>query len=97
REERSGFRAGRRLNELPEWVRARLLGGRLLTVAKTLAEAPVHRRAAIDVVVKQLDADRRVVGARRFLGLFTGKAYAEEAAEIPLLRRVLRQILTAEH
>jgi glutamate dehydrogenase len=98
REERSGFRAGHRLDELPEWVRARLLGGRLLTVAKTLAEAPVHRRAAMDdVVVKRLDADGRVVGARRFLGLFTGKAYAEEAAEIPLLRRVLRQILTAEH
>jgi len=98
RDERSAFRAGRRLDELPEWVRARLVGARLLTVAKTLAEAPVHRRAAMDdVLVKQLDADGRVIGARRFLGLFTGKAYAEEAAEIPLLRRVLRQILAAEH
>jgi hypothetical protein len=40
-----------------------LVGGRLLTVAKTLAEAPVHRRAAMeDVVVKQLDAEGRVTG-----------------------------------
>ncbi|HYV57915.1 MAG TPA: NAD-glutamate dehydrogenase domain-containing protein, partial [Candidatus Nitrosopolaris sp.] len=31
-----------------------------------------------------------------FIGLFTSKAFAEEAAELPILRRMLRQILTAE-
>ena len=50
-----------------------------------------------DVGVKQLDAEGRVIGERRFLGLFSSKAYAEEAAEIPLLRRTLRHILAAEH
>src|SRR5439155_436602 len=48
REERSAFREARRLDELPAWVRARLSPGRLLTVAKTIAEAPVHRRAHMD-------------------------------------------------
>jgi len=97
REERSAFRDARRLDELPAWVRARLSPGRLLTVAKTIAEAPVHRRAHMDDLgVKQLDRDGRVVGERRFVGLFTSKAHAEEAAEVPLLRRTLRQILAAE-
>ncbi len=97
REERSAFRDARRLDELPAWVRARLSPGRLLTVAKTIAEAPIHRRVHMDDLgVKQLDRDGRVVGERRFVGLFTSKAHAEEAAEVPLLRRTLRQILAAE-
>src|SRR5262245_1197479 len=71
--------------------------GRLLVVAKALAESPVHRRACMDdLTVRELDAAGRVTGARRFMGLFTSKAYAEEAAEIPLLRRSLRQVLAAE-
>jgi glutamate dehydrogenase len=97
REARSAFASPRRLDTLPEPVRARLVSGRLLTVAKTLAESPVHRRARMDDIgVRALDAEGRVVGERRFLGLFTSKAYAEEAAEIPLLRPMLRQILAAE-
>src|SRR5205823_4447965 len=55
------------------------------------------RRARMDDIgIRQLDATGQVIGERRFLGLFTSKAYAEEAAEIPLLRRVLGQILAAE-
>ncbi|HYR96895.1 MAG TPA: NAD-glutamate dehydrogenase domain-containing protein, partial [Candidatus Binatus sp.] len=97
REGRSAFRDARSLDELPPWVRARLSEGRLVTVAKTLAEAPVHRRAHMDDIgVKLLDVDGRVIGERRFLGLLTSKAYAEEAADVPLLRRTLRQILAAE-
>jgi glutamate dehydrogenase len=98
REARSSFSEPQPLSALPSAVRARLDDGRLLTVRKTIAESPVHRRARMDhVAVKALDAEGRVVGVRRFLGLFSSKAYAEEAAGIPLLRRVLRQILAAEH
>ncbi|TMD15221.1 MAG: NAD-glutamate dehydrogenase, partial [Chloroflexi bacterium] len=97
RESRSAFSRPRPLAELPEPVRARLLGDRLLTITKTIAESPVHRRAHMDDVgIRQLDATGQVVGERRFIGLFTSKAYAEEAAEIPLLKRVLGQILAAE-
>jgi glutamate dehydrogenase len=97
REERSAFSEPQPAHELPDTVRTRLFGGRILTVTKTLAESPVHRRVRMDDVgVRELDAAGEVVGERRFVGLFTSKAYAEEAAEVPLLRRVLRQILTAE-
>src|SRR5437773_2398275 len=97
RESRSAFSRPRPVAELPEPVRARLLGDRLLTITKTIATSPVHRRTHMDDVgIRQLDATGQVIGERRFIGLFTSKAYAEEAAEIPLLRRVLRQILAAE-
>jgi glutamate dehydrogenase len=45
------------------------------------------------VGVKKLDESGQVVGERRFLGLFTSKAYAENAEEIPILRRKLHRIL----
>jgi glutamate dehydrogenase len=66
-------------------------------IGKTRALAPVHRRVPMDDLgFAALDAGGRIVGIRRFLGLFTGKAHAEEAAEVPILRRMLRQIIAAE-
>jgi glutamate dehydrogenase len=81
----------------PELVR-RLTEGPILIINKTNAESPVHRRARMDYVgVKKLDDAGRVVGERRFLGLFTSKAYAEDAEEIPILRRKLHRILDRSH
>src|SRR5206468_2043472 len=48
REARSAFTKQRHVDELPEPVKARLFGSRLLTVAKTIAESPVHRHARMD-------------------------------------------------
>jgi glutamate dehydrogenase len=96
REERSAFVRPRQIDQLPPWVRTRLFGPRIITVAKTLARSPVHRDVHMDDIgVKELDADGQVV-EHRFLGLFTSKAHAEEAADIPLLRRTLKHVLTAE-
>jgi glutamate dehydrogenase len=94
REESSAYAAPVPLAELrPELVR-RLTEGPLLIINKTNAESPVHRRARMDYIgIKKLDNSGRVVGERRFLGLFTSKAYAEDAEEIPILRRKLHRIL----
>ncbi len=68
--------------------------GPLLIISKTNARSTVHRRARMDYIgVKTLDAEGRVTGERRFLGLFTSKAYTEEAERIPILRRKLGWIL----
>jgi glutamate dehydrogenase len=97
RESNSAFLEPRRLGDLSPAVRMRLDGRTIVTVAKTLARSPVHRRAPMDDIgVVQLDSEGRVVGERRFVGLLTSKARAEEAADVPLLRRTLRQVLTAE-
>ena len=45
--------------------------------------------------VKMYHEDGRITGERRFLGLFTSKAFAEEARNIPILREKLAQVLEA--
>ncbi|HET7276396.1 MAG TPA: NAD-glutamate dehydrogenase [Longimicrobiaceae bacterium] len=95
-EEMSTYAGGVRLSEVPEELRRRIVGGPVLIVSKTNAESTVHRRARMDYIgIKKLDAEGRVVGERRFLGLFTSKAYAEPADAIPILRRKLEGILEA--
>lgn len=96
REERSAYADGVPIAELPLELRRRVTGGPVLIVSKTNAEATVHRRARMDYIgVKKLDAQGYVVGERRFLGLFTSKAYTEHAETIPILRRKLEWILRA--
>ena len=43
--------------------------------------------------VKKLDESGRVMGEHRFIGLFTSRAYTEEAEHIPILREKLHRIL----
>jgi glutamate dehydrogenase len=82
---------------LPDVLRRRLAEPPLLIISKTNAESPIHRQAHMDYIgVKEVDATGVVVGERRFLGLFTSKAYAEESPTVPLLRRKLSAILEAE-
>ncbi len=86
------------LAEVTGELRERSVGGSPVTIARTTAHSPVHRRVRMDyVAVKRLDAGGTVCGEHRFLGLLTSKAFAEEAAEIPILRRRLQEILDAEH
>ncbi len=89
-ENRSAFVEPKPLAELPPGLRARLVGGPLLL-------SPVHRRVRMDdISIKKLGPDGQVLAERRFLGLFTAKAYAQDASQIPILRRKLREILEAE-
>ena len=85
------------IEDLPTELTARVLGGPLLMVSKTNALSPVHRRARMDdVSIKRLDPTGAVLGERRFLGLFTAKAFAQDASVTPILRRKLAEILEAE-
>ncbi len=86
--------AGVPFTELPDFVKRSALEGDLLLVDKSNAPAPVHRRERMDYIgVRRVDAEGRIVGMSRVLGLFTTKAYAEPASETPLLGRKLRQCL----
>ncbi len=76
----------RRLNEPP-----------LLIVSKTNAQSTVHRAAPMDyIAVKEIDPIGVVVGEKRFLGLFTAKAYQHEPTDVPVLRGKLTQIYEME-
>ena len=96
-DDQSAFVTPRPLSDLPADLRARLIGGPMLIVSKTNALSPVHRRVRMDdISVKRLGRDGEVEGERRFLGLFTAKAFAQDASRIPILRRKLLEILEAE-
>lgn len=82
---------------LPEDLRRRLAEPPLWLLSKTNAESPIHRHAHMEYIgIKQVDHNGIVVGERRFLGLFTARAYAQEPMGIPLLRLKLAHILEAE-
>jgi glutamate dehydrogenase len=85
------------LEQLEPGLRKRLLGGDLLTVARTNRRSTVHRQARmIYVGMRRVAADGSVLGEHRLLGLFAQKAYAEPASTIPVLRRKLTDILDLE-
>jgi glutamate dehydrogenase len=95
-ESRSRYAQPRPLDELDAARRKLLFEAPALIVGKTHALSRVHRRAAMDdVTIRHSGADGQVV-FDRFLGLFTSKAYAEEAEHIPVLRAKLREVLEAE-
>ena len=84
------------LESLKPELHALFEGGPTLIINKTNSEATVHRRARMDYIgVKKLDARGKVSGEHRFIGLFTSRAYAEDAETIPILRDKLRQIQEA--
>jgi glutamate dehydrogenase len=60
---------------------------RVLVLTSANSRSSVHRPTYLDYVgVKRFDADGRVVGERRFLGLFAATAYTHSVREIPVLR-----------
>jgi glutamate dehydrogenase len=65
-----------------------------LVLTKANARSTVHRPSRLDYIgVKRFDADGRVSGESRFLGLYTTSAYHESPREIPLLRSKYRRVL----
>ena len=66
----------------------------LLIITKANSRATVHRNSYLDYVgVKRFDAEGRVIGEQRFLGLWTSAAYSRSPREIPLLRDKLRRVI----
>ncbi|HKN45299.1 MAG TPA: NAD-glutamate dehydrogenase, partial [Propionibacteriaceae bacterium] len=60
----------------------------LMIVTKDNQKSRVHRPAYLDyIAVRIFDAGDRVIGERRFLGLFSSSAYSESVARIPVLRQ----------
>ncbi len=66
----------------------------LMVITKDNHKSRVHRPAYLDYLgIRLLDADGRVVGERRFLGLFASTAYSEAVGRIPLLRQKAQEVL----
>ncbi len=66
----------------------------IVLVTKANMESTVHRPGYLDYVgVKNFDAKGRLIGERRFLGLWTSLAYSTNPREIPVLRHKILQVV----
>jgi glutamate dehydrogenase len=65
----------------------------IILVTKANVESTIHRPGYLDYVgVKHVDARGRLIGEKRFLGLWTSAAYNSNPREIPLLRHKVAQV-----
>ena len=72
---------------LPPAVRALARKPELLVLSKANSRSTVHRSVYLDYIgVKSFDAEGRVIGERRFLGLYSSSAYTQSILDIPILR-----------
>ena len=68
----------------------------LLIVTKSAVRSRVHRRVYMDYIgVKRFDADGKLIGEFRIVGLFTSTAYTRSARSIPYLRRKIDAVMHA--
>ncbi|HET9581125.1 MAG TPA: NAD-glutamate dehydrogenase [Usitatibacter sp.] len=79
---------------LPPELRALAREPRLLVLTKANTRATVHRPGYLDYIgVKRFDAGGKVLGERRFVGLYTSSAYHADPREVPLLRRKVAHVV----
>ena len=82
------LRRGAELVSITPEIRAFLADPKPLIVTKADVRSRVHRRVYMDYVgVKRFDADGRLTGELRIVGLFTSTAYTRSTRTIPYLRR----------
>src|SRR5262249_19588410 len=87
-------RRGSDRSSLTPDVRAFLNEPSPLIITKSNVRSLVHRRVHMDYIgVKKFDKNGKLIGERRFVGLFTSLAYNRLPADIPLLRRKAARVL----
>jgi glutamate dehydrogenase len=80
---------------LPPEIRRMAREPTLLVVTKANARATVHRPGYLDHIgIKRFDAEGKVIGERRFLGLYTSAAYNRSPRVIPLLREKVTRVVS---
>jgi glutamate dehydrogenase len=79
---------------LPGDIRKQSRSRDLVLVTKANLQSTVHRAGFLDYVgIKHFDAEGRLVGEKRFLGLWTSAAYNTTPREIPLVRHKVAQVI----
>jgi glutamate dehydrogenase len=66
----------------------------IVLVTKANLVSTVHRSGHVDYVgIKHFDPKGRLIGEKRFLGLWTSSAYSSNPREIPVLRHKVAQVV----
>lgn len=79
---------------LPKQARQLLLSPQVLIIANTNTKATVHRPVyTVYIGVKRFDNEGKMIGERRFVGLFTSSAYNSDPRTIPFVRQKAFQVM----
>lgn len=79
---------------LPDELRQLAHTHALLLLTKSNSRTHIHRAAHMDIVIiKHFDQSGRVIGERRFTGLYTASAYNTPNRQIPILRSKIDAVL----
>jgi glutamate dehydrogenase len=93
--DRSGGDVSQTFASLPPEIRRLARVPTLLVITKANARATMHRPGYLDHIgIKRFDAEGKVVGERRFLGLYTSAAYNRSPRVIPLLREKVARVIS---
>ena len=91
---RSDTAVRRQLSDMPPRTRDKALEQSLLIITKANSRSTVHRPVYLDYIgVKQFDSAGRVIGERRFLGLFSSAAYLDSVRKLPVVRRKVAAVM----
>jgi glutamate dehydrogenase len=91
--ERRVIRRGTDRATMTPEVRAFMMQPSPLIVTKSLERSPVHRRVQEDYIGVKRFKDGKLIGERRFIGLFTSAAYHDSPRDIPFLRRKVANVM----
>ncbi len=82
------------LEGLPPEVLHFALIPQLVEITKSMRKATVHRPVHMDYIgIKRFDTHGKVIGERRFLGIFTSVVYYQSAENIPFIRRKIARVM----
>jgi glutamate dehydrogenase len=82
------------VDDLPQSMQDSVLSSELVTFSKSGRRSRIHRPAYPDyITVKRINKEGKVIGGRRFMGLFTSNVYLESPFNIPLIRDKLKQVM----
>ncbi|MBL8573327.1 MAG: NAD-glutamate dehydrogenase [Hyphomicrobiaceae bacterium] len=88
------LRRGNELVQTTPEVRAFMASAAPIVITKASVRSRVHRRVHMDYVgVKRYDANGKVLGERRIIGLFTATAYTRSTKTIPVVRHKVDNVI----
>lgn len=80
--------------QLPQELRELAHLPQLIILNKSQTRSLIHRSAYVDFIgIKRFDARGNVTGERRFLGLYTARAYQASPRDVPILRQKVAAVV----
>ena len=90
----SNSKVTRLYSELPPDTQKMALSKQVLMISKTNTQSTIHRPVYTDVIgIKKFDNTGKVIGEKRFIGLFTSDAYDSDPSKIPILRKKVKDVI----